>query len=111
MLARGSRPNLRVVRPSEEAPEPSDEHRGYAADDNAEASASEVNPDRSPEGSPAGIREEVVQKLLKAFNENQDGAALGDFMGVEFHKEPNRPTQEERDEAHRRYVNELANRG
>jgi hypothetical protein len=89
----------------------SDEHQNQAADDATDASAAEVDPDRSPEVSPDGIREDMVQKLLKGFDENEGVAAVGDFIGVEFHKERDRPTQEERDEAHRRYVDELAAKG
>ncbi len=51
----------------------------------------------------------MVQKLLKGFRENQDTAALGDFIGAEFQHDP--PTDAERAEAHRRYVDELAKRG
>jgi hypothetical protein len=55
------------------------------------------------------VREEMVQKLLKGFHENQDTAAMGDFIGAEFQHDP--PTDAERAEAHRRYVDELAERG
>jgi hypothetical protein len=55
------------------------------------------------------VREDMVQKLLKGFHENQGAAALGDFIGAEFQHDP--PTDAERAEAHRRYVDELAERG
>jgi hypothetical protein len=55
------------------------------------------------------VREEMVQKLLKGFHENQGAAAMGDFIGAEFQHDP--PTDAERAEAHRRYVDELAERG
>jgi hypothetical protein len=51
----------------------------------------------------------MVQKLLKGFHENQGTAAMGDFIGAEFQHDP--PTDAERAEAHRRYVDELAERG
>jgi hypothetical protein len=56
-----------------------------------------------------GVREEMVQKLLKGFRENEGSAALGDFLGAEFQPDP--PTDAEHAEAHRRYVDELAERG
>jgi hypothetical protein len=55
------------------------------------------------------VREEMVQKLLKGFREHQDTAAMGDFIGAEFQHDP--PTDAERAEAHRRYVDELAKSG
>jgi hypothetical protein len=55
------------------------------------------------------VREAIVERLLKGFRENDSGAALGSFAGVEFQKDP--PTEEERAEAERRYVDELAKRG
>ena len=58
---------------------------------------------------PDGVREEMVQKLLKGFHENQGGAAMADFIGAEFQHDP--PAEAERAEAHRRYVDELAERG
>jgi 4-aminobutyrate aminotransferase-like enzyme len=70
--------------------------------------ASEDGPKASDESSD-GVREDMVQKLLKAFHENQGASAIGAFIGVESHKD--RPTDAEREEAHRRYVDELAKRG
>lgn len=55
------------------------------------------------------VREDIVQRLLKGFHENEGAAAIGDFVGVEFAHDP--PTDAERAEAHRRYVDELAERG
>ncbi|MFL6098576.1 MAG: hypothetical protein ACJ71T_01325 [Actinomycetales bacterium] len=55
------------------------------------------------------IRENVVQRLLKGFHEKGSGAAIGDFIAVEFAHDP--PTEAEHAEAHRRYVDELAEKG
>jgi hypothetical protein len=55
------------------------------------------------------LREDMVQRLLKGFHDQQSGAALADFTSVEFAHDP--PTEAERAEAHRRYVDELAGKG
>jgi hypothetical protein len=56
------------------------------------------------------VREAVVERLLQGMRDNDAAnGGLGDFMGAEFQHDP--PTDEERDEAHRRYVDELAEKG
>jgi hypothetical protein len=55
------------------------------------------------------VREDMVQRLLNGFREKESSASVGDFLGVEFSHDP--PTDAERAEAHRRYVDELAEKG
>lgn len=55
------------------------------------------------------IREEMVQRLLKGYHDPPNGVAMADFIAVEFAHDP--PTEAEREEAHRRYVDELAEKG
>jgi hypothetical protein len=55
------------------------------------------------------VREDVVQHLLNGYREKTSSSSVGDFLGVEFSRNP--PTDAERAEAHRRYVDELAEKG
>jgi hypothetical protein len=55
------------------------------------------------------VREDVVQHLLNGYREKTGSSSVGDFLGVEFSRNP--PTEAERAEAHRRYVDELAEKG
>jgi hypothetical protein len=55
------------------------------------------------------VREEMVQRLVKGFHEGESSAGIGDFIDVELAQDP--PTDAERAEAHRRYVDELAEKG
>ncbi len=56
------------------------------------------------------VREAVVERLLQGMRDNDSAnGGLGDFMGAEFSRDE--PTDEERAEAHRRYVDELAEKG
>lgn len=50
------------------------------------------------------VREEVVQRLLHGFESRPGPAAMSAFIGLEFTQTP---TDAERAEAHRRYVQEL----
>jgi hypothetical protein len=68
--------------------------------DHGDATAGDAEPE---------VREEMVQRLLKGYKENQGSSAIGDFVGVEFAHDP--PTDAEHAEAHRRYVDELAEKG
>ncbi len=56
------------------------------------------------------VREAVVERLLQGMRDTDAAnGGLGDFMSAEFSREE--PTDEERAEAHRRYVDELAEKG
>jgi hypothetical protein len=75
----------------------------------SDSHGADEQPGEQPDAEPDDVREDMVQKLLKGFHEHDGPAAFGAFMGAEFQHDP--PTDAERAEAHRRYVDELAERG
>jgi hypothetical protein len=93
------------VNASESAPEPVNDTEGPAEGEANDESTAQVSGDTETDG----VREDMVEELLRGFHENSGNAAVGDFIGVEFHKD--RPTDAERAEAYRRYVDDLAKRG
>lgn len=67
-----------------------------------------TNSDRDERNSSTSpIREDVVRRLLHGLEQPNGPASMTEFIGLEF---THPPTSAERDEAHRRYVQELVSR-